>query len=187
MKPPFHGASVERRLRIDDALPRELPREPKLAVDPEAHVALAGRRIAQRDLDVVHTRVPAPRRVRDRVAGGVELVRAVLLGIGPFAGGGEAARERHARERAQRHRRVGTRRPRPAVRLVLGRHDALAVVGERHDEVMEVVFELGDDDARRRSVTTRIRRRYASASRSKSGEELSHARVPVSVPLAAPG
>ena len=78
--------------------------------------------IAPRDLEVVD----ALRRDRQAacvigMARGVELVRAVLLRVGPAPGRGEPAGERHPRERAQRAGRVRARRPRPPARFGVDR------------------------------------------------------------------
>ena len=83
------------------------------------------------------------------VARGVELVRAVLLRVGPAPGRGEPARERHPRQRAQRAGRVRARRPRPPAGFGGDRDHLRVVVRERDDEVVEVVLELRDDHARR--------------------------------------
>src|SRR5256885_5908169 len=68
----------------------------KHAVDPQANACRAGRRVAPRHLDVVHALLATERGVRDRIAGGVELVRAVQLRIGPLAGRGRS--EEHTSE-----------------------------------------------------------------------------------------
>src|SRR5439155_9018879 len=134
----------------------------------------------------VDTGLAAPRGVGDRVTRGVELVRAVLLRVGPCAGGGEAASQGHPGQRAKRFGRVRAGRPRPAMRDVLARHDALTVVRERHDEVMEDVLELGEDDAG-------LDRADADPAPVRLGFEVeigitrTHDRLPVSFPLAAPG
>jgi hypothetical protein len=110
---PLPRRLVERRLRIDDALPGQLPCG-WLAVDPEAHVSP----VPTANLDV-DTRSPAPRRACG-AAGGVELAqfsRRPMAASVTGASGMPAAAQRY---------RIGARRG-PAVRLVF-RHDTLAVV-----------------------------------------------------------
>ena len=147
MKPPRHGASSNGG--TGSAMPAQLIDQARRerAVDPQPHVGLAALEVAERDLHVVDPRRATRRGVGDRVARGVELVRAVLLRVGPRARRGEPGRQGHADQLPEGHGRIRARRPRPAERRVLARHDVLAVVAERHHEVVEVVFQLGDDDS----------------------------------------
>ena len=110
-----------------------------------------------------------PRRVRDRVARGVELVRAVLLRVGPAAGRGEPPRERHAGELAQRLRRTrGTSTTASAPTSA----STDSTVSPSWRSVITKWWKSSCRSATTTpgsTVTTRMRRRYASASRSKSG------------------
>ena len=92
MKPPRHGAASNGGCRVDDPAPVDGPREREARRRPTA--ARVSRRllgIAARDLDVVDAMLAAGRGVRDRVARGVELMRAVLLRVGPLPAAREAA------------------------------------------------------------------------------------------------
>src|SRR5439155_9367808 len=66
-EPTLPRRVVEWRRGIDDALPGDRPREPELAVDPQADVGRSRLAIAARHFDVVDTGIAAPRGVGDRV------------------------------------------------------------------------------------------------------------------------
>ena len=99
-------------------------------------------------------------------------------------GRGEAARERHARELAERDGRVGARRPRPAVRRVLARQHLLAVVARASTTKWWKSSSSSETTTPGSAVRTRIRRRYASAVEIEVGSAGSCARARVG-PLAA--
>ena len=98
------------RLRCDDGGPPHRPAEKLGAVTGERDGVLLAVEEPERDLGVVladrRTAAFGARRVRDREAGEVELVRAVLRGRGPLRDGQTSLGQRHAGERAERCRRV---------------------------------------------------------------------------------
>ena len=93
MNPPRHGAVSNGGSGSTMPVPRERPR--RGAGAPSTHSRTrgrAGRRIAASAPRCRRRARRDPRGVRDRVTRGVELVRAVLLRVGPLTGGGEASR-----------------------------------------------------------------------------------------------
>ena len=89
--------------------------------------------------------------MRDREAGEVEEVRAVVPCAGVRPDAGRAHGERMRLDRAERIRRLGAHGPRPTEVTAVGAHDRGPVMGDVDAEVVEVILQLARG-VRRRQV-----------------------------------